>query len=132
MINDKEARLLEQKMTEILWREEKYHVMFHSQQHYAQIRQAMREQQSYTVIAQLISQALSETPTTGSMQNACQHMWGYFKKLANTNEKEQYRQLLNNQNFEQLLNFLKQLAQTYNVTYLLESRILQNNGTSAK
>ena len=132
MIDYKEARLLEQKMTEILWREEKYHVMFYSQQHYNQIRQAMREQQSYAVIAQLISQALSETPTTGSMQNACQHMWGYFKKLANTNEKKQYRQLLNDQNFEQLLHFLKQLAKTYNVTYLLESRILNNNGTSTQ
>ena len=132
MIDYKEDRLLKQQMTEILWREEKYHVMFHSQQHYNQIRQAMREQQSYAAIAQLISQALNETPTTGSMQNACQHMWGYFKKLANTYEKEQYRQLLNDKNFEQLLNFLKQLAKTYNVTYLLESRILQNNGTSTK
>ena len=132
MMDDKETRLLEQKMTEILWREEKYHVMFYSQQHYNQIRQAMREQQSYAVIAQLISQALNETPTTGSMQNACQHMWGYFKKMANTEEKEQYRQLLHDQNFEQLLHFLKQLAKTYNVTYLLESRILKNNGTSTK
>ena len=132
MIDYKESRLLEQKMTEILWREEKYHVMFHSQQYYNQIRQAMREQQSYAVIIQLISQAISETPTTGSMQNACQHMWGYFKKLANTKEKEQYRQLPNNQNFEQLLHFLKQLAKTYHVTYLLESRILKNNGTGTK
>ena len=126
MIDYKEARLLEQKMTEILWREEKYHVMFCSQKHYNQIRQAMREQRPYAVIAQLISQALSETPTTGSMQNACQHMWGYFKKLASTNEKELYRQLLDERNFEQLLSFLKQLAKTYHVTYLLESRILKN------
>ena len=119
MIDYKEARLLEQrKMIEILWREEKYHVMFYSQKHYNQIRQAMREQQSYAVIEQLISQALSETPTIGSMQNACQHMWGYFKRLANTDEKEQYRQLLNDRNFEQLLNFLNQLAKKYNVTYL--------------
>ena len=132
MIDYEEARLLEQKMTEILWREEKYHVMFYSQQHYNQIRQAMREQQPYAVIAQLISQALNETPTTGSMQNACQHMWGYFKKLANTNEKEQYKQLLSDRNFEQLLHFLKQLAKTYHVTYLLESRILNNNGTSTQ
>ena len=126
MIDYKEARLLEQKMTEILWREEKYHVMFYSQKHYNQIRQAMREQQPYAVIAQLVSQALNETPTIGSMQNACQHMWGYFKKLASTNEKELYRKLLDERNFEQLLNFLRQLAKTYNVTYLLESRILKN------
>ena len=132
MMNHKEASLLEQKMTEILWREEKYHVMFYSQKHYNQIRQAMREQQSYEAIAQLISQALNETPTVGSMQNACQHMWGYFKKLANTKEKEQYRQLLNEGSFDQLLNFLKHLAKTYNVTYLLDSRILQNNDTSTK
>ena len=119
-------------MTEMLWREEKYHVMFYSQKYYNQIRQVMREQQPYAVIAKLISKALSETPTTGSMQNACQHMWGYFKKVANTNEKEQYKQLLDEQNFEQLLYFLKHLAKKYHVAYLLESRLLKNNGTSTK
>ena len=123
---------MEQKITETLWRAEKYRVMFYSQKHYNQIRQAMRDQQPYAIIAQLISQALNETPTTGSMRNACQHMWGYFKKVANTDEKEQYRQLLHNQHFEQLLHFLKQLAETYHVTYLLESRILENNGTSTQ
>lgn len=113
-----------QQQAEILWREEKYNVMFHSQKHYTIIRQAMREQQPYEEIKQLITEALTHSPTAGSMQNACQHMWGYFKKLSTAEERAHYTTLIEQQDFQQLLHLLKQLAEQYNVTYLLESRVL--------
>ncbi|MEK4384364.1 YbgA family protein [Solibacillus sp. FSL W7-1464] len=116
---------MDQKMTEILWREEKYNVMFYSQNHYNAIRQAMKNQASYEEISALIEQALSLTPSEGSMRNACQHMWGYFKKVANEVEKKQYEQLIQTTNFSELLSFLRRLAEKYEVTYLLESRILK-------
>lgn len=116
---------MEQKKTEILWLEEKYNVMFHSQNHYNAIRQAMKNKASYKEISALIEQALNLTPTEGSMRNACQHMWGYFKKSANEEEKKQYEQLIQTTNFSELLSFLRELAKEYDVTYLLESRVLQ-------
>ena len=114
-----------QKKTEILWREEKYNVMFYSQNHYNAIRQAMKNKASYEEISALIKQALSLTPTEGSMRNACQHMWGYFKKVATEEEKKQYEQLIQTTTFSESLTFLKKLAEKYEVTYLLESRGLK-------
>ena len=116
---------MDQKKTEILWREEKYNVMFHSQNHYNAIRQAMKNKASYEEISALIGQALSLSPTEGSMRNACQHMWGYFKKYANPEEKKQYEQFIQKTNFSELISFLRKLAEKYGVTYLLESRILK-------
>ncbi|WP_339196893.1 YbgA family protein [Solibacillus sp. FSL R5-0449] len=115
---------MDQKKTEILWREEKYNVMFYSQNHYNAIRQAMKNKASYEEISALIEQALSLTPTKGSMRNACQHMWGYFKKVANEEEKKQYKQLIQTTDFNELLAFIRKLAEKYEVTYLLESRVL--------
>ena len=94
-----------QKKTEILWREEKYNVMCQSQNHYNAIRQAMKNKASYEEISALIKQALSLTPTEGSMRNACQNMWGYFKKVADEEEKIQYEQLIQTTNFRELLSF---------------------------
>ena len=117
---------MDQKKTEVLWREEKYNVMFYSQNHYNAIRQAMKNKASYEEVSALIEQALSLPPSEGSMRNACQHMWGYFKKVASEEEKKQYGQLMQTTNFSELLSFLRRLAEKYEVTYLLESRILKH------
>lgn len=101
---------MDQKKTEILWREEKYNVMFYSQNHYNAIRQAMKNKASYEEISALIEQALSLTPTEGSMRNACQHMWGYFKKVATEQEKKQYEQLIHTTNFSELLSLFKRIG----------------------
>ena len=111
--------------TEILWREEKYRVMYFSQAHYNKIREAMRDETSYEEIATLIEEALAQTPTNGSRRNACSHMWGYFKKFATEEEKCRYQTLLENNDFKELLYFLQLLTEHYNVSYVKESRILQ-------
>ena len=116
---------MDQKKTEILWREEKYNVMFHSQNYYNKIRQTMKNKAAYEEISALIEQALNLTPTEGSMRNTCQHMWGYFKKVATEEEKKQYEQLIQTTSFSELLTFLRQLAEKYGATYLLESRVLE-------
>ena len=77
---------MKRQLTEKLWREEKYRVMFHSQKHYDQIREAMRDQLNHEQIEHLIKLALQQTPSAGSMRNACQHMWGYFRKIATPEE----------------------------------------------
>lgn len=114
---------MDKKHAEKLWREEKYHVMLHSQNHYNAIRIAMKEAR-YAQVSALIAEALAITPTTGSQRNAIMHMWGYFKKRVTSEEKASYQQLLQLDDFEQLLIFLKELAEKYEVIYLLESRVL--------
>lgn len=116
---------MKHRTTEILWREEKYHVMFHSQQHYNEIRTAMRDKLPSKEIEQLIAEALKKTPTNGSMRNACQHMWGYFRKTATPEEKIAFERFIEVHNYYGLLQFLRTLAETYHVRYLLDSQILK-------
>lgn len=114
---------------EQLWREEKYHVLLHSQQSYQSIRNALKEDISLNQLQQMIDEALLIEPTIGSICNAFDHMWGYFKKCANEDEKE-YAKLLKSDfvsgKIESgvVLDFLADLATKYKVRYLIESRVL--------
>lgn len=72
---------------EKLWSEERYRVMFHSQKHYNQIRLAMSDGLANDKLEQLISSAILQKPTLGSMCNACEHIWGYVKRVAMVGEK---------------------------------------------
>lgn len=85
----------------------------------------MRDQLSHEEIEQLINCAVQQTPTDGSMRNACQHMWGYFSRLATPHEKQKYEQLIATNDITTLLCFLQQLAIQFNISYLQESTILQ-------
>lgn len=116
---------MEQQSIEKLWAEEKYHVMYHSQSHYNSIRLAMRDKKPAKEVEKLIFDALKVPPTSGSKSNTCQHIWGYFKKIATIEEKDRYMVLLAHHFFEELLNHLYELAQKYDMTYLLESRVLK-------
>ncbi|MDT3959870.1 YbgA family protein [Staphylococcus kloosii] len=114
---------------ERLWRTEKYRVLVHSKQHYDEIRELIKQDPSYTTVKDKINEALKITPTTGSMINAYDHMWGYFKNKATPNEKEQYltlkQQFQDNQiDASQIQQFLKNMADAYEVQYLIESTAL--------
>lgn len=117
---------------EKLWREEKYHILFHSQYYYEEIRQLLKGSPSLEEVQHMIDVGLREEPTQGSIINAYDHMWGYFKKKATSSEKAQSlslkQQFMNdNVSSTELLKFLKSLADKYEVTYLQQSTILRNN-----
>ncbi|HDK8988723.1 TPA: YbgA family protein [Staphylococcus aureus] len=110
---------------EQLWREEKYHVLLHSQQAYQMIRNALKTDLSLHQVQQMIDDALS----IGSVCNAFDHMWGYFKKCANEEERQQSKLLkadfINGKiDTQTLLDFLAELANKYDIQYLLQSRVL--------
>ena len=111
------------------WSQEKYRVMFHSQKHYNEIREVLKKGTDIERVDQLIEEAGKIEPTKGSVCNAYQHMWGYFKKYATEEEREAYLSKLDafmddNLGSEELLSFLRQLALRYKVEYLLKSTIL--------
>ena len=114
---------------EKLWREEKYNVLYHSQQHYNAIRELLKQSPTLSDVQQAIDDALNTTPTHGTIINAYDHMWGYFKHKANDLEKERAAKLKAdfNQGIIQstdLLIFLKHLADKYHVSYLQNSTLL--------
>lgn len=120
----------ERSLIEKLWREEKYHVLLHSQNDYNKIRAFLKQDVSLSEVQHLIDEALQTTPTSGSILNAYDHMWGYFKTLATEEEKAQSQHLKqefqhNHIDYQSLLSFLKSLADKYEVSYLQQSRVLQ-------
>lgn len=82
---------------EQLWREEKYHVLLHSQQSYQMIRNALKTDLSLHQVQQMIDVALLIEPSIGSVCNAFDHMWGYLKKNVRMKKKD------NNQNYLKLI-----------------------------
>lgn len=112
------------------WREEKYAVLFYSQRHYNDIRTYLKNPQAtMTTLNEKINEAKQQTVTIGGIQNACSHMWGYFKKYATTQEKQTYQQLLATLTLDgyEMRVFLRALANKYDVRYLQQSTILQLN-----
>lgn len=114
---------------EKLWREEKYNVLYHSQQHYNYIRKLLKQSPTLNEVQLTINEALQTTPSNGSIINAYDHMWGYFKHKANEIEKNKSAQLKadfkqDNVQSKELLIFIKYLADKYEVSYLQKSTLL--------
>ncbi|TVT28703.1 DUF1722 domain-containing protein [Salinicoccus cyprini] len=115
---------------EQLWAYEKYRVMYHSQKHYEQIRAALKGEPSYDAVAHLIESAKAVPPTRGSMVNAFDHMWGYFKNRCDEAEKVQYGKLKHDflsgdTPDSAVIAFLHDLSEKYNVEYLCQSSLLE-------
>lgn len=116
------------------WAYNKYWVMAHCQQCYDQMRLLARDnvwsQQKEAQFQQLLKKAAGQQPTVSTLTNTYQHVWGYFKKICSKEEKQTYLQLLQSLTPEndQLGLFLQQLAFKYQVSYLLNSRLIQEIG----
>ena len=114
---------------EKLWREEKYRVLLHDQNAYNKIRALLKESPSLEEVQFQINEAINHSPTTGSIINAYEHMWGYFKNIATDNDKHKALMLkddfMNHQiELDTLLSYLSQLANKYDIKYLQESTVL--------
>ncbi len=113
---------------EILWRENKYEVMSHSQNAYRDIKKSIGKL-SYEELTGLIVRAKKIDKTKGSIINTYQHIWGYFKKQATDQEKQQTFILLDQftkdkVDEDDLWEWLANLTVKYNQLYLLESTII--------
>lgn len=115
-----------------LWSREKYKVMFYSQKHYNEIRSVLKSGVDVERVKTLIDEAFTLRPSIGSVLNAYQHMWGYFKKYASAQERQAYVLKANafstgEVEARELLMLIRELALKYEVDYLLQSTILQLN-----
>lgn len=77
-----------------------------------------------------LRQLLSKTPTQKNRINVLTHIYGYFKKLVTTKEKEYYFDLLddylrNQKNFSSLLVLLESWTIRFNQAYLINQTIFQ-------
>lgn len=74
------------------WSRYKYNVLESSPRIYQEIRELLKDKSSYPVIEfyKLLDQALETAPTLGTSVNALEHVWGYFKDIADDKERTWY------------------------------------------
>ena len=112
------------------WAYNKYWVMAHSQQCYEQIRLLAKNnewsEQKNIEFKGLLEKAACQIPTVKTLTNAYQHVWDYFKKVCTEVEKQTYLHLLQNLSpqEDELGPFLSRLAENYQVSYLITSRLI--------
>ena len=78
------------------WGRYKYLVLEHSQSHYQQIRELLKDKSAFPALAffRLAQSALDLPLDRGSAINAASHVWGYFKDLADPAQKRRYMKAL--------------------------------------
>lgn len=111
------------------WAQWKYFVMARSQREYLALRQLFSGNQWSEDKTEQFYQHLRivrELPVDVKAQrNAYEHVWGYFKKSASPQERQHFFVLLDRmtETEDEALPYLKELAEKYQTTYLLESHL---------
>jgi uncharacterized protein YbgA (DUF1722 family) len=126
------------KETELLWASEKYSVMAKGYNFYKDIHGKMREAQSaedYYEIQRLIADYKQKPYDKKALINTLEHVWGYFKKEAEEDEKKHFFSLLDelkdseNEVFEEtpyeIQLYLQYLLQKYPSDYLKQSTFIK-------
>lgn len=113
---------------EVLWRENKYEVMSHSENMYRLIQKTISEL-TLKELSEQIERAKASPKTKGSIINTYQHIWGYFKKQATEEEKMNTFRLLEDfqadkEKDENLWKWLAYLTVKYEQPYLLQSSLI--------
>ena len=109
------------------WAEYKYAVLEHSPAHYERIRRFLKARTPDPIgFYTLVDEALAGDVGVGHAVNAAQHVWGYFRKLADAAEKRRAERLLAGLgdavvSADAVKRFLLRLAHKYERGYLTQS-----------
>ena len=125
-MNNKEERVQCQK----LWAKNKYLVLSYSSKIYLEIRTYVKQEEvSQNIVSEFIKQAVSLPEDKGQVTNALHHVWGYFKKYATKEEKDNFFEMIeeyhnNKYKKEDLIKEVKHLLNKYPNKYLEESTFI--------
>lgn len=115
------------------WASRKYFVMLHSQQEYQAIRRLFSNNQwserKAMEFAERLIRAQGFRPTQQTRRNTYEHLWGYLKGVATKQEKEMFfaRLAVLSDAADDVLPCLRLLAHKYQVAYLLNSRLQEQD-----
>ncbi|WP_273851692.1 YbgA family protein [Guptibacillus spartinae] len=134
-MNDKRTRTL----TEKLWARNKYTVMAKGYEHYKEIGEALKTahtREELLHVYDLLKETLTLPYTKKGMRTTLQHMWGYFKKRATSEEKElffvivnehlEHSEPLTKKDIGAIQKHLVQLLKKYPSDYLAQSSFIQS------
>lgn len=110
------------------WAKYKYSVLERSPKAYQKIRELLKNKREFPVkeFYHTLELAMKEPTEINHMMNGLLHVWGYFKTLANPDEKKRFfvaldRYQKGTAKAESVKNQLFKLAQKYDQDYLLQS-----------
>ena len=112
------------------WAKNKYLVLSHSSKIYLEIRTYLKQEEvSLEKVNELIKQAISLPEDKGQVTNALHHVWGYFKKFATKEEKDNFFEMIEDYHInkitkEDLIEEVKKLLEKYPNKYLEESTFI--------
>ncbi len=116
-----------------LWAQNKYLVLSHSSNIYQEIRQYLKnEEVEVSQVQEMIDRACQIPEHRGQVCNAFQHVWGYFKKKASEQERQNYMTLLERYRYgqaskEDLVASTRNLLLIYPNAYLQNSTLLKGD-----
>ena len=116
-----------------LWARNKYLVLSYSSNIYNEIHQYLKnEEVELSLVQEMIDRACQLPEHRGQVCNAFQHIWGYFKKQANIDERKDYMLLLDRYRFgqaskEDLIAKTRELLERYPNSYLQHSTLLKGD-----
>ena len=125
-MNQKEIR----KQCEQLWARNKYYVLSKSHKVYLEIREYFKEPEvDLNVLLQKINTVKVIKESQKDFHNAILHVWGYFKNIAEKDEKDdlfrllvEYRTGVTEQS--SIINYIHTLLEKYPNKYLQQSTLL--------
>ena len=112
------------------WAKNKYLVLSYSSKIYLEIRTYLKQEEVYLEkVNKLIKQAINLPEDKGQVTNALHHVWGYFKKFATKEEKDNFFDMIedyhiNKTTKEDLIEEVKKLLEKYPNTYLEQSTFI--------
>ena len=125
-MNQKDIR----KQCEKLWARNKYYVLSKSHRVYLEIREYLKEPKlDLNVLLQKINTVKELKESKKDFHNAILHVWGYFKNIAEKDEKddlfrllEEYRTGVTDQS--SIINYIHTLLEKYPNKYLHQSTLI--------
>ena len=112
------------------WAKNKYLVLSYSSKVYLEIRTYLKQEEvSLEKVNEFIKQAISLPEDKGQVTNALHHVWGYFKKFATKEEKDNFFEMIedyhtNKTTKEDLIKEVRCLLEKYPNTYLEQSTFI--------
>ena len=110
------------------WGRYKYTILEKSAAEYQAIRTLLKDKSAYPVrgFYSLIEDALAKETQPGAAENAAQHVWGYFKNKATSQERTEFAKNMDNYRtgtggLATVKRQLFKLAEKYETEYLLQS-----------
>lgn len=110
------------------WSKYKYTILENSPRIYLEIRNLLKNKKEYPAVQfyNYIDEAMKEEVTIGNSENAALHVWGYFKNIVDTKEKESFLKSMDNYkkgkvSINVIKNKLLKMTVKYNEKYLKNS-----------